>query len=94
MPDNKIPKVSDGCKEKGHRCMTCYEQKKYYDNKGVPRRLWEQIVRMMKTKEFTAQELSFILGYSEMAIQKTLDIMLKSGLITTEEEEVQGEVKQ
>jgi len=88
MPDNKIPKVTKGCIDKNHRCMSCYENKKYYEKRGLPRNIQFQIVRMLKVKEFTVEELSLMLNYPAEIIQKTLDTMIKSGLISIEDKEV------
>jgi DNA-binding HxlR family transcriptional regulator len=82
----KIPKVTDGCKEKGHRCMTCYEVQKYYIRKGLPKKYREQILKLLKMKSFTTQEFSEFFGFSPEIIQKTLDEMAKSGIIIKQEE--------
>jgi predicted transcriptional regulator len=68
--------------------MSCYENKKYYEKRGLPRNIQFQIVRMLKVKEFTVEELSLMLNYPAEIIQKTLDTMIKSGLISIEDKEV------
>jgi predicted transcriptional regulator len=85
----KIPKVTDGCKEKGHRCMSCYENQKYYIRKGLPKKYREQIIRLLNIKPFTTEEFAEFFGFSPEIIQRTLDEMAKSRLVNKHEGEIE-----
>jgi hypothetical protein len=85
-PDS-IPRVTKDCVREQHRCMTCYEREKYMKKRGMPRSLREQMLRLMKVKPFSVQELSDVFQVSPEVILSTMSELKKAGLIGIADEE-------
>lgn len=85
-PDG-VPRVTSDCVREQHRCMTCYEKLQYIKRRGMPKELREQMLRLMKVKPFSKEELAKVFDVPVEAIDSTMNELRKAGLISMVEAE-------
>jgi predicted Rossmann fold nucleotide-binding protein DprA/Smf involved in DNA uptake len=87
MKPNDRPRVIRECVSKQHRCQTCYDRLQYIKKRGIPKDMREQMLRLMKIKPFTIEELSKVFDMPVEAIITTMSELKKAGLISMVEGE-------